>query len=187
MRASSPEPVIRRSSSSGADPISGDQASANGRSAARSNRTRTFAQTTAKQLVTWAAPDSVLVFEDLSGIPRPAKGTVGGKALRRRLSLWQRRAIRSAVEHKAQERGLLVTEVNPAYTSKCCSRCGCVGQRHRHSFSCPHCGFTAHADVNAAVNIRTRFAVSRHGGPPSIGPEAQPSGVGKLFASANSH
>lgn len=152
------------------------------------NRTRTFAQTTAKQLVTWAAPRSVLVFEDLAGIPRPEKGAIGGKALRRRLSLWQRGLIRSAVAGKAEEAGLLVAEVNPAYTSQACSRCGCLGVRRRHAFSCPHCGFAAHADVNAAVNIRTRYIVFRHDGPPSIGPEALPlAGEGKLTPSGVSH
>ena len=55
----------------------------------RSHRTRTFAQTAAKQLVTFAPANAVLVFEALT-IPQPARGQVGGKATRRRLSVWQR-------------------------------------------------------------------------------------------------
>jgi IS605 OrfB family transposase len=131
----------------------------------RSNRTRTFAQTTAKQLVGFAPANAVLVFEALT-IPQPPKGTVGGRAIRRRWSVWQRHLIRRAAGSKAQEAGMVVVEVNPAYTSQTCSRCGLRGNRKRHAFTCPHCGHTAHADINAAVNIRNRYTVSRYGGLP---------------------
>ena len=131
----------------------------------RSNRTRTFAQTTAKRLCQWAKPDSVLVFEALN-IPQPRKGKVRGKSLRRRLSLWQHSLIRLYTENKAQEYSLAIAEVNPAYTSQACSRCGLLGQRKRHSFICPSCGFSLHADLNAAVNIRNRYTVFRDGGLP---------------------
>lgn len=135
------------------------------------NRTRTFAQQTAKQLVQWAPKNAALVFEDLH-IPQPEKGKLKGRALRRRMSLWQRTLIRTCVENKAQESGMSVAKVNPAYTSKNCSRCGLRGKRKRHSFTCPHCGHSDHSDVNAAVNIRNRYTVFRHGGLLSMSPEA---------------
>ncbi len=131
----------------------------------QANRTRTFAKTAAKQLVDWAPANAVLVFEALS-VPQPRKGVVKGKATRRRLSQWQRHLIRQAVESKAQERGMVVAEVNPAYTSQLCARCGLLGIRKRHVFVCPHCGHTAHADINAAVNVRDRYTVFRDGGHP---------------------
>lgn len=137
----------------------------------RSNRTRTFAQTAAKRLVAFAPTNAVLVFEALT-VPQPRKGTVGGKATRRRLSLWQRQLIRQAAENKAQEAGMVVAEVNPAYTSQTCSRCGLRGRRNRHSFVCPSCGHRAHADVNAAVNIRNRYTVFRDGGLPVSRPRS---------------
>ena len=135
------------------------------------NRTRTFAQQTAKHLVDFALHNAVLVFEDLH-IPQPEKGKVRGKALRRRLSLWQHGLIRACVTNKAQERGMSVAKVNPAYTSKNCSRCGLRGRRKRHAFSCPHCGYSDHADLNAAKNIRNRFTMLRYSGLSSISPEA---------------
>jgi IS605 OrfB family transposase len=138
----------------------------------QSHRTRTFAQQTAKQVVTWAPEHAVLVFEDLH-IPQPEKGKLRGRALRRRMSLWQRRLIRTCVENKAQECGMLIAQVNPAYTSKNCSRCGLRGVRKRHAFTCPHCGYTDHADKNAAVNIRNRSTAFRSSGVQSITPEAQ--------------
>jgi len=150
------------------------------------NRTRTFARQTAATLAKWVPGNAVLVFEDLRNIPKPEKGKVRGKALRRRLSLWQRREIRTAVENKAQVCGLLVAEVNPAYTSRTCSRCGLPGIRKRHVFRCPSCGHEAHSDINAAHNIRLHYTVLRGGGPPSTGPEALPGspGEGKPPASA---
>lgn len=137
------------------------------------NRTRTFAQQTAKKLVVWVPQNAVLVFEDLN-IPQVDKKAFRGKAIRRRMSLWQRRLIRTCVENKAQEHGLLVAEVNPAYTSKNCSRCGLRGVRKRHSFTCPHCGHAQHADLNAAVNIRNRYTAFRGSEHPSVCSEALP-------------
>ena len=62
-------------------------------------------------------------------------------------------SLQRLVEKMASRRGIPVIYVNPAYTSKRCSRCGCMGRRSRKHFECPHCGFVAHADVNAAFNI----------------------------------
>lgn len=137
----------------------------------RSNRTRKFSQKVAKDLCTWASPESVLVLEDLC-LPQPEKGLVGGKALRRRMSSWAFGLMRTAIENKAQRLGLRIVFVNPAYTSQNCNRCGLRGKRNRHKFSCPHCGHEAHADVNAARNIRDRFVVFRHDGAESTVPEA---------------
>jgi IS605 OrfB family transposase len=143
------------------------------------NRTRTFARQTAAALVKWAPANAVLVFENLRNIPKPERGRIRGKALRRRLSLWPRREMRVAVDNKAQVCGLLVTEVDPCYTSRTCSRCGLLGIRKRHNFVCPHCGYQAHSDINAAHNIRLRYTALRGGGPLSTGPEALPASAGE--------
>ncbi|MFF6984623.1 zinc ribbon domain-containing protein [Streptomyces sp. NPDC008343] len=52
-----------------------------------------------------------------------------------------------------------MVQVNPAYTSQRCSACGFVTEGNRASqavFRCKAagCGHTAHADVNAAINVK---------------------------------
>ncbi|HUY76756.1 MAG TPA: transposase [Ktedonobacterales bacterium] len=131
----------------------------------RSHRTRTFAQTVAKHLVTFAPHHAVLVFEALT-VPQPEKGKVRGKATRHRLAVWQRELIRQAATNQTQTRDMVVAEVNPAYTSQNCSRCGLRGVRKRHRFTYPSCGHEAYADVNAAVNIRNRSTALRDSGLP---------------------
>lgn len=121
------------------------------------NRTIDFARVTACKLMRWIKPGSILVFEDLKGIRQPKKGKIRGKALRRRLSLWQRRLMKEACSRKAEMLGIPVEEVNPRYTSKDCSRCHQRGSRVKHQFSCKHCGHKEHSDINAPRNIRWRY------------------------------
>lgn len=62
--------------------------------------------------------------------------------------------LETRLEHKAPSR---VIKINPAFTSQMCSACGQVDANSRESqavFACTACNFAAHADVNAACNIR---------------------------------
>jgi IS605 OrfB family transposase len=61
--------------------------------------------------------------------------------------------LQKMVERKATKLGIPVIYIDPSCTSKRCSRCGGFGRRYRKRFECPHCGYTIHADVNAAFNI----------------------------------
>lgn len=62
-------------------------------------------------------------------------------------------SLQQQVEKRAWDRGIPVIYVNPANTSKRCCRCGSFGRRSKKRFECPHCGYVAHADINAAFNI----------------------------------
>ncbi len=65
--------------------------------------------------------------------------------------------------YKLEERGGMLVRVDPAYTSQTCSACEAIDSESRESqarFNCQACGFMAHADQNAAVNILRRNTAS---------------------------
>lgn len=96
-----------------------------------------------------------------------------GPRMRRLLRSVGRSVFRTKIDALAQERGIKVTEVNPAYTSQGC-HCGNTGSNNRPSrdvFSCRRCGRRRHADVHAATMILGRRSVpdlSREVGAPSF-------------------
>jgi IS605 OrfB family transposase len=97
-----------------------------------------------------------IVLEDLKGI-RDRAGSTVQKRQRRVLHSWGFFQLRAFIAYKAALAGVRVVYVNPAYTSQTCSACGhCekANRRTQSTFLCRSCGFSAHADVNAAVNIR---------------------------------
>jgi hypothetical protein len=60
----------------------------------------------------------------------------------------------------AQRSGRRATRVKSAYSSQECSRCHSTERANRptqETFSCAVCGFTCHADVNAALNLAARL------------------------------
>ena len=69
------------------------------------------------------------------------------------LNNWSFHQLQQFIEYKARLRGVEVVYIDPYATSKKCSRCGHIGNRHSKQFKCPHCGHVDHADVNAAFNI----------------------------------
>jgi len=76
--------------------------------------------------------------------------------------------FRQLLQYKAESAGAEVVTVNPAYTSQVCAACGALVEKdlsvrvHR----CPHCGYTADRDVNAARNILMLAVNSARTGPP---------------------
>jgi transposase len=75
---------------------------------------------------------------------------------------WAFYQLRAFIAYKAAVAGVPVVYVNPAYTSQTCSRCGHCERATRKSqakFLCVSCGFSAHADLNAARNVASRAAV----------------------------
>ena len=141
-------------------------------SSKQSNRTNTFCQTVAKQVVGWSPQNAVLVLEDLH-IPQVSKKMKISRGVKRRLSQWAFSTLTQCIRASAAKAGVLVELVNPAHTSTHCRRCGLRGERKRHKFACPNCYYEGHADINAAVNIRNRYTALRGSGAMSAVPEAR--------------
>ncbi|WP_245656174.1 RNA-guided endonuclease InsQ/TnpB family protein [Microtetraspora fusca] len=108
----------------------------------------------------------VIVHEDLriANMTRSASGTIEapGRNVAQKSGL--NRSIVDAgwgvfltvLAHKAESAGRELIAVNPANTSRTCARCGHCAKENRVTqaeFICMACGHTAHADVNAALNI----------------------------------
>lgn len=69
---------------------------------------------------------------------------------------WAFKDLLSKIEYKAQNEGIKVIGVNPAYTSQTCSCCGLKSKDNRKTqslYECNSCGLKANADINAAKNI----------------------------------
>jgi hypothetical protein len=67
--------------------------------------------------------------------------------------------IPQQIKWNSQKRGVLATPVISAYSSQECSVCHYTDRKNRpdqRTFRCQVCGFEAHADHNAAVNISRR-------------------------------
>ncbi|MFI0358021.1 RNA-guided endonuclease InsQ/TnpB family protein, partial [Actinomadura sp. 9N407] len=97
-----------------------------------------------------------IALEDLSGI-------TGRVRLRRHqratISSWPFHQLGTSIAYKAQWAGVPFLEVDPAYTSQTCPRCGHVGRGNRPErdrFCCRRCGLAGPADHIAAVNVRQR-------------------------------
>jgi IS605 OrfB family transposase len=107
-----------------------------------------------------------VALEDLKNIRSRVNGS---KRQRRVLPSWAFFQLRAFIAYKAQMAGVRVALVNPAHTSQTCSRCGHRERANRQSqsqFLCVSCGFSAHADTNAAVNIGRAAVIPPHTAPP---------------------
>ncbi|WP_458189269.1 RNA-guided endonuclease InsQ/TnpB family protein [Haladaptatus sp. NG-WS-4] len=92
---------------------------------------------------------STIAFEDLTDIRDRMPGAKAFHA-------WAFRRLYVYVEYKATEFGISTTQVDPAYTSQRCSKCGHTERGNRpkqERFCCRKCGYEVHADYNAAKNI----------------------------------
>lgn len=118
---------------------------------------------------TIAKNHGVVVMEDLKvqNMSRSAAGTVEqpGKNVAQKRGL--NRSIldqgwgmfRTMLGYKMADKGGRVALVNPRNTSRTCSACGVVDadSRKAHRFRCTGCAHEAHADTNAAINIKRRW------------------------------
>ncbi|QYB08140.1 transposase [Rhodococcus sp. USK10] len=94
-----------------------------------------------------------IAVEDLSGIRDRVRLA---RRQRQQLHSWAYAQLRDQITYKAHAAGVPVQVINPRNTSKTCHLCGYCDTANRHSqalFRCRGCGWTGHADHNAAANI----------------------------------
>ena len=87
------------------------------------------------------------------------KGGGLSRRMNRLLSRTYRKVIKGKLARLEEKFGITTVEVNAAYTSQECSKCGFVSKGNRKSqsaFHCACCGHKINADVNAARNIVKR-------------------------------
>ena len=101
---------------------------------------------------------SDLVIENLKYIQIDTKKRVN-KVTCKLLSKWNLGLWRKAIEQKCEENCVYLHYVNPKDTSRTCPKCGSIDKENRNGelFHCINCGYEANADLNAAMNILTRF------------------------------
>ncbi|MEU5339628.1 MULTISPECIES: transposase [unclassified Streptomyces] len=78
---------------------------------------------------------------------------------RARQSSWPFHQLGAFIAYKAKRAGVPYIEVDPAYTSQRCPRCGHTEKANRPTrdhFSCRRCGLAGPADHVAGVNVRQR-------------------------------
>ncbi len=91
--------------------------------------------------------------EDLSGIRASKQRKTTKSDAGQNRDFWPFYQLEQFIAYKAQLSSVGMEKVPPAYTSKSCHACGRINTRKKHAYTCT-CGYTAHADANAAMNIR---------------------------------
>ncbi len=105
-----------------------------------------------KRIVESLKQGEYIVMEKLKGIREKTKVKRNQRYIHKS---WTFQQLQSFIEYKALEMSIPIVYIDPRNTSKTCSRCGKIGNRLRHFFSCS-CGYRNHADFNASYNISSK-------------------------------
>ena len=116
----------------------------------QSNRTKEINHKVSKEIVNLAKLHcSAIALENLGQISKK------GKAKRYvQKSQWSFYQLETFIKYKAALLGVPLIFVNPAYTSQGCSECGSINKTQGKKYMCKTCGYVAHRDANASINIR---------------------------------
>ena len=103
----------------------------------------------------------VLFLENLRKLRRSSSkklGTSKGRKLNYIINSLPYKMFQNFLEYKCLDRGINVVYVDPAYTSKQCSRCGSLNTTRKQTlFKCEACLLTLDADLNGSRNIQERY------------------------------
>lgn len=79
-----------------------------------------------------------------------------GKGANQKLHQWAFGKITSLITYKAKVLGIKVVQINEAYTSQTCPKCGNRKKPSNRTYTCK-CGFAYHRDGVGAINIRKKY------------------------------
>jgi putative transposase len=102
-----------------------------------------------------------IAVEELTGIRKRVKARRKQRAV---LHSWAFSQLRRFIQYKATVAGVLLIAIDPHNTSRTCAKCGHCAKQNRKTqdqFRCVACSHEAHADFNAARNIRVGALVNR--------------------------
>ena len=71
--------------------------------------------------------------------------------------------LKNVIKRIGNRENIIVSIVNPEYTSQTCPSCGHISRDNRktqETFSCVKCNYINNADINAAINIKNRVYIS---------------------------
>ena len=119
----------------------------------QSRRTKYENHLVSKQIVDYAARHRrTIVLEKLENVRR---GRIRHYSEKSQWSFYQ---LLQYIQYKAALGGVMVLEVDPAYTSQECSRCHQISKPNGKSFRCGYCGHNDHRDANAAFTLAERVS-----------------------------
>jgi putative transposase len=97
--------------------------------------------------------NDLIAYEDLN-----VKGLIKNRRLAKSISDAGWSTFRKWLEYFGLKYGKVTVAVPPHFTSQNCSSCGKVVKKSLsvRTHVCPHCGYVADKDVNAALNILQR-------------------------------
>lgn len=104
-------------------------------------------------------PIKEIVAENLKSVKHKSKFS---KKFNNKLQRWVYTKCLNKLAMLCEENRILLTKVDPAYTSQKCSKCGFIHKANRKgdTFLCINCGNSMHSDLNAAINLSQLGAYS---------------------------
>lgn len=117
----------------------------------QSRRTKYENHVVSKQIVDYAAKHRRCI--NVEKLENVRKGKIRRYSEKSQWSFYQ---LLQFILYKAALRGVMVLEVDSAYTSQECSRCHKSSKPNGKSYRCGHCGHNDHRDANAAFNVSQR-------------------------------
>lgn len=111
-----------------------------------------------KALVSAYGENTLFVLEDLTDVSFAEKNLDSrNKKQRNQVRSWAFYQLGTFLTYKSKEIGSMVLEVNPAYTSQRCPKCGRIHKENRdhelHNYVCDCCGYQSNDDRVGAMNL----------------------------------